>query len=85
MSKFITHDAIAGGFLNTSFNGGTGNLVAWEHELQNTPEIVRLVVQRLTSDYEKASPKMRKTWTGKDLVSRLCIGNFPLFLALTSA
>ena len=76
MSKFITHDALAGGFLNTSFNGGTGSFSPWDRELQNTPEIVGLVVQRLASDYEKASPKMRKTWTGKDLVPRLGISNF---------
>lgn len=82
MGKFITHDALAGGFLNTSFNGGTGSFGPWEHELQNTPEIVGLVVQRLTSDYEKANPKMRKTWTAKDLVPRLGISNFLSFLFL---
>lgn len=70
MGKFVNHEALAAGYLNRSFNGGSHSFQAWEDNLQNSPASVTLMVSRMASDYERANPKMRKAWAGKDLDSR---------------
>lgn len=67
-AKFITHDALASGCLNTAFNGAsTQALRPWDAQLQNTVGAVNLMVDRLKGDYEALALRMRKPWAAKDL------------------
>lgn len=67
MGRYLLHDPIAIGIFNRNHNTGTGAFCAWPSELENTPEILRLLCKRMASDFEGAHQKMRKPYTTKDL------------------
>ena len=71
--KFLLHDGIAHGVFNASYNGASnsGAVSAWENLLQNTPEVLQLLLQRMQQDWESMSPKMRRPWGLKDLEPHL--------------
>ena len=77
-ARFISHDPLAHGFFNTSFNGAGGALSAWDGQLQNTESSVNLMVDRLKSDYEGLTAKMRRPYGLKEVDSRVksCFTNF---------
>ena len=70
MQKFLTHEAIAGGYFNEDFNGGVGIFSAWAGELTNNARVVDFLIQRLPTDYERLNPKMRKAFGAKDVALR---------------
>jgi hypothetical protein len=69
----LLHDGIAHGVFNASYNGASnsGAVSAWENLLQNTPEVLQLLLQRMQQDWESMSPKMRRPWGLKDLEPHL--------------
>lgn len=70
MQKFVTHESISIGYFNRDYSGGTGVLAAWSAELRNTPKILDLLIQRMHTDFERLTPRMRKPYGPKDVVSR---------------
>ena len=70
MQKFLTHEAIAGGYFNQDFNVGVGVFSAWAGELANSGRTVDFLIQRLQTDYERLNPKMRKAFGAKDVALR---------------
>ena len=70
MQKFLTHESISMGYFNRDYTGGTGVLAAWSAELVNTPRILDHLIQRMHTDFERLTPKMRKAYGPKDVVSR---------------
>ena len=69
MQKVILHDGLAAGVLNLDYTGGKGQFGIWKAELQNSEDVLRLVSQRITSDFENTAAKMRKPLNLKDLES----------------
>lgn len=69
MQRFITHEAIACGYFNEDFSGGSGTLSAWAAELANSPKVTGFLIQRIQSDYERSNVKMRKAYGAKDVDS----------------
>lgn len=73
MGKFITHDAVASGWFNVGHSSSSGAVSQWESELENTEEILQLLLDRMIRDYESLAPKMRKAWTSRDLETQLLL------------
>ncbi len=71
MHKFMTHEPLAGGIFNRSFNSGKGQWNAWSSHLLNSEQLLKLLTARMGNDYSQLSPKMRKPFTMKDLVAHL--------------
>ena len=69
MGKFLTHEALSLGYFNRSFTGGTGLFNAWALELANNPVSLDFMIQRLRTDYERLTPKMRRAYGAKDIVA----------------
>ena len=82
MPKFITHEPLALGLLNTGHQTASGTLQPWTRVLTNTEPLLHLMISRMESDYTALKPQMRKPWTGSSVVSRLnlikviCFGCF---------
>jgi len=76
--KFISHEPLAHGFFNKSFNGAGGALSPWDGQLQNSDSSVNLMVDRLKSDYEGLTSKMRRPYGFKEVDSlvKSCLFNF---------
>ena len=71
-ARFLSHEPISNGLFNESFNGGHGALQAWEPCMLNRLEVVQLMVDRLASDYEQLSPKMRRPYGSRDIETLMC-------------
>ena len=71
MRKYIQHDAVAAGLFNRDFSSAHGAFAAWTSELENSSELLALLLERMLSDFERTHAKMRKPWTLKDLEARL--------------
>ena len=69
--RFISHEPLASGLLNTTFNGAGGGLAPWDSQLQNSVASVNLLVDRLKSDFEGLSVKMRRPYGLKDVESQI--------------
>ena len=67
MHRVIQHDALAAGILNFNYTGGTAQYATWKDELSNTDELLKLISERMESDYESINPKMRKPIALRDL------------------
>ena len=67
MHRVIQHDALAAGILNFNYTGGTAQYDTWKDELSNTDELLKLISERMESDYESINPKMRKPIALRDL------------------
>lgn len=67
MHRFLNHDSLASGFFNADYHGGTGVYRAWVDHCHNDDFSLRLLVDRLESDYESLTVKMRRPWAGKDV------------------
>lgn len=65
--RFISHEPLASGLLNTNFNGAGGGLAPWDSQLQNSVTSVNLMVDRLKSDYEGLASKMRRPYGLKEV------------------
>ena len=59
MAKFVTHEAIDGGIFNRDFSTATGQVSQWDAELQNNPETLSLMMERLELDFVSQSSKIR--------------------------
>ena len=67
MVKFITHEAVAAGTFSRKYS--PPNAGVWQEALCNSqPEVLDLYLLRLEKDFEDLHVKLRKPWTGKDLV-----------------
>ncbi|CAK9091072.1 Uncharacterized protein SCF082_LOCUS42939 [Durusdinium trenchii] len=67
--KFLLHDGIAAGIFNADYiSVGSGD--PWCSLLQNSPEVLTLLLDRMKRDFETTAPKMRKPWGLKELDSR---------------
>ncbi|CAK8996569.1 Uncharacterized protein SCF082_LOCUS4848, partial [Durusdinium trenchii] len=64
--KFVLHDGIAAGIFNKNFNP-VGNGDPWNIHLQNTPELLTLLLSRMRQDFEGMSIRMRKPFGQKEL------------------
>ena len=73
MPRFITHDAIADGYFNRNFTGGTGQHAPWKSQLTNNESILPLMLIRMQKDYCALAPRMRKPWNSSAVVSSLHI------------
>ena len=72
MPKFISHEPIAQGLLNTGHSSGTGHLQQWSKQLTNNDALIAMLVNRLETDFIALAPKMRKPW-GKDVETRMIL------------
>ena len=70
MHKFMTHEPLASGLFNKSFNSGKGQWAAWAGELLSSHHLLQLLTQRMGNDYSQMAPKMRKVYSMKDVVTR---------------
>lgn len=70
MGRFILHEPLAVGYLNLNYCSAAGALAPWAVELTSDERVCSLMCQRLVSDYENASVKMRKAFSSKDLDTR---------------
>ena len=70
-AKFIDHGAISSGVLNATYVGATGSLTAWDTVLQTTPEVSKLLMDRMERDFSNLAPQLRKSYTQKDLESQM--------------
>ena len=71
MSKFIQHDSLAAGCFNRGYNGAAGTFAAWDRQMQNRPELVRLLVSRMLSDFSNTAVGLRKPFVLKDVAAWL--------------
>lgn len=71
MAKFLTHEAVDGGIFNRDHATASGQCAAWSAELQNTPEILSLLLDRMEHDFTSLSVKMRFPYKYAHLVSWL--------------
>lgn len=70
MGRFLHHEPIASGMLNSCHNAKSSATEAWESELQCTDDLVNLVLARMEADYLALHVKMRKPFSSKDIVPR---------------
>ena len=73
MHKFMSHEPLAAGLFNESYNAAKGQWAAWSAEFQNTEPVLQLFIKRLGIDYEQMTSKMRKPYSMKEMVSRFCL------------
>ena len=73
MPRFINHDAIADGYFNISFTGGTAALTPWKTALTNSQPGLMLLLVRMEKDYIAMPPKMRRAWGSKDIEPQLVL------------
>lgn len=71
MGSYLLHEAVAAGVFNRDHNTASGAFTAWPNELQNTPELLKLLCERMLRDYETCHAKMRKPYSLKDVASWL--------------
>ena len=69
MPKFMTHESIACGVFNSTFNSAKGQWSAWEGYLLSTGPLLELLVRRMGVDFEQTSVKMRKAYGAKDVAT----------------
>lgn len=69
MGRFIVHEPIASGLFNITYNGSVAQFATWDCELQNSEEVLDLLVSRLVGDWTSLNPKFRKCWTSKDIAA----------------
>ena len=67
MSRFVTHESIANGFLNLEFCGASGSVSSWGDVLTNSCEVLDLMIRRMEADYLGSHPKSRRAWSSRDL------------------
>ena len=67
MHKLLTHEPIAKGLFNISYNGGRGTFASWESIMQNDYAVTSLFLERMRNDYQMTVPECRKVYTLKDL------------------
>ena len=60
MHKFVTHEPIKDGWFNSEFTSGFGNFIAWEQELKNSSEVLRLLCTRMEKDFIQPRESKRK-------------------------
>ena len=63
MQRFLTHDAIAAGLFDTGYTSGVSAYIAWAEELRNNPAVLKLLLERMESDYLQTRGKGRKAYT----------------------
>lgn len=64
--RFILHDGIANGVFNEDYiSVGSGD--PWCSYLQNSPELLDLLLGRMKRDFESTGVKMRKPYGMKEL------------------
>ena len=66
MGKILTHEPIERGVFNRDYTATTPTMSAWAEELQNSNEVLLLLIKRMRSDWLSFSIKMRRPWTLKD-------------------
>ena len=60
--RFVLHEGIAAGSLNSDFNSATPQMQPWQSYLGNTAEVLDLLLKRMKSDWEGLASKARKPW-----------------------
>ena len=65
MTKFMPHEAIANGCFNLNHCSSHSQIKVWEDELNNSEDVLRLLVERLEHDFVALNPKMRSPYTAK--------------------
>ena len=73
MPRFINHDAIADGYFNTSYTGGTAAFTPWKTALTNSKQSLMLMLVRMEKDYAAMAPKMRRAWGSKEIEPQLLL------------
>ena len=67
MQKFLFHDGIAAGIFNKDYHGAQASSQPWKRFLQNTDELLSLLLCRMEKDWVSLAPKMRKPYGQKEL------------------
>ena len=67
--KFLSHEPIANGTFNESFNSATPTMEPWRPHLGNSIDLLGLVLARLESDYTAQHTKMRKPFNAAAVVT----------------
>ena len=70
MPKFVTHEPLAAGILNSGHTTGVGNYAAWSAELTNSEPILSLCIQRMQEDWLALTGRMRKPYGAKEVAAR---------------
>lgn len=73
MQKYILHEAISEGCFDRNYCSANGNLSPWAAELTNSPMVLEYLCQRMESDYEGLSAKMRKPYTMVSIDTRFVL------------
>ena len=73
--KFLLRDGIAAGIFFVVYSGSAAGLQPWEVVLQNSPEVLELLLNRMKKDFESQSSKMRKPWGLKELAPCLLLAS----------
>ncbi len=60
MGRFLTHESLAMGLFNANYNGSTSHISVWEGIMNNSEDVLRLLLDRMESDFLALLPKMRK-------------------------
>lgn len=67
MIKFLTHEALSQKWFNRNEVLASQSQSAWSEVLVNTPESLKMLCSRLTSDWLALHPKLRKPWGGSQV------------------
>lgn len=71
MQKYVLHEAVSDGLFDRNHCSAGGALSAWGAELTNSPPILAFLCQRMESDYESLTAKMRKPFNTASVDTRL--------------
>ena len=67
MVKFLNHEALASNLFFEGTSVNTSLQAAWVEQCTMTLPALKLLCQRMESDWQKLNPKMRKPWASRDL------------------
>ncbi|CAE7894971.1 unnamed protein product, partial [Symbiodinium microadriaticum] len=69
MARFITHEALASGFLSMGFAATGVTASAWAEQLLNTKDIISLMVARMHADHDGVTAKFMRKHADAELLT----------------
>ncbi len=69
MHRFLTHDAIAQGIFNRDCCTAGATMTAWQEQLVNTTDVLKLMCQRMDQEFNNTPLRFRKPWNYTQLVT----------------